>query len=124
MKLLDTSAWVEYFKGSKKGEVVRDCLKQPEVYTSALTLAELSRWFTVNKGDVGLAIEQVKKNSVIIQVEENALIESGKLYVTLRKTRKSIGMIDVILYVTALSHGLTLVTGDRDFHGLTSVEMI
>ena len=124
MKLLDTSAWVEYFKGSEKGVVVKQILEVSEVYVSALTLAEISRWVYENGGDVLFAIENIKKNAVVLPLEDSILVESGIQYVNLRKIKKKISMIDVIIYVTSAVHGLVLVPGDSDFKGLMGVELI
>lgn len=124
MKLLDTSAWVEYFQGSEKGKKVRNFLVEPEIYTSAMTLAEISRWFTENNISVDMGITQIKTNSIIIDVEERVLVESGRKYVALRKIKPKIGLIDAIIYVTAVQHNLTLITGDFDFKGLPDVEII
>ncbi|HLC97989.1 MAG TPA: PIN domain-containing protein [Candidatus Nanoarchaeia archaeon] len=124
MKLLDTSAWVEYFKGSEKGRKVLKVLEEEEVYTSAITFAEITRWVVDNRGNVDSVLSLIRRNSVIIQLEEPILVESGKIYGQLRKIKKSIGLIDVIIYISALLHGLELVTGDYDFHGLPAVVMI
>ncbi|MBI2147777.1 PIN domain-containing protein [Candidatus Woesearchaeota archaeon] len=123
MKLLDTSAWVEYFKGSTMGEAVKRELSK-EAATSAITLAEISSWFTKNKGDVSVAIEHIKRNSIIIGLEEDILVESGKLYINLRSSRTKIGLIDAMIYMTAQIHGLSLLTSDSDFRGLPQVEML
>lgn len=124
MKLLDTSAWIEFFKGSVLGEKVKRILKEEQAYTSAITLAEVSRWVQENRGDVGFAIGQIRENSIIIPLEEPILIESGVRYVELRATKKKISMIDVIIYVTAIRHGLELITKDPDFKGLPAVKML
>ena len=124
MKLLDTSAWVEYFKGSEKGRKVLKVLEEEEIYTSAITFAEITRWVVDNRGNVDSVLSLIRRNSVIIQLEEPILVESGKIYGQLRKIKKSIGLIDVIIYISALLHGLELVTGDYDFHGLPAVVMI
>lgn len=124
MKLLDTSAWVEYFKGSEKGKRVRAILAESQTYTSAITFAEISKWLSENHLPLEIAIAQIKKNSIIIDLEENLLIESGRQYVFLRKIKLKTGLIDTIIYVSAILHDLTLITGDFDFQGLTGVEII
>ena len=124
MKLLDTSAWVEYFKGTEKGLVVKQWLENEGMYTCLITLAEISRWFQENNGDVSTAVEQIRQNSILLPLEEFILIESGKHYVALRKLRPKIGLIDVIIYVTARIHDLKLITSDSDFKGLPQVEML
>ncbi len=124
MKLLDTSAWVEYFKGSETGKKVKAYLESQPCFTCALTLAEIARWFVENNHQVTFAIEQIKQNSVVIMFEEEVLVSAGKNYPPLRKISKAISMIDVIIFMTAYVHGLTLVSTDSDFRGLRGVEML
>ncbi len=124
MKLLDTSAWVEYFKGTEKGRKVRDILAANPTYTSAITLAEITKWLTENAIDLEVPLHQIKINSVLTPLEEPILIESGRRYAILRKVRKKIGLIDAIIYVSAGLHALILVTNDFDFIGLPNVEML
>lgn len=124
MRLLDTSAWVEYFRGTEKGAVVRTILAGGIAYTSAITLAEITKWLSENNLDSTIPLRQIKINSVIIPLEESILIESGRRYVLLRRVRPKIGLIDVIIYVSAHLHALMLVTGDSDFKGLPNVEML
>ena len=123
MKLLDSSAWVEYFKGSEKGLKVKELL-QERTATSAISLAELAFWFEKEGQDFIPALKNIQKNNVIISVEEEILISSGKLCFRLRKIRNKIGIIDCIIYSTAVTHGLTLVSTDSDFQGLPSVEIL
>ncbi len=124
MKLLDTSAWVEYFKGSEKGRRIKIILAEPEVYTSAISIAEISKWLYENNIPPELGVEQLKINSIIINLEEPILIESGKRYFALRKIKPKIGLIDTIIYVSAIIHNFTLVTTDFDFQGLPKVEIV
>ena len=123
MKLLDSSAWVEYFKGTATGSNIKTILEEGAA-TSAISLAEIAKWAQENGADVTQVITQMKKNAIVISLEEPILIESGKQYVRLRKIQKSIGMIDVIIYITALIHGLQLITTDNDFRGLPETEFL
>ncbi len=123
MKLLDTSAWVEYFRGSVQGEYVKTSLT-PKVYTSAITLAEIIPWFKKRKIDISWGISHIKKNSIIIPLRESVLVESGYIYAGLRKSRKKIAMIDVIIYMSAQLHGLMFLTKDTDFRRLPGVELM
>lgn len=124
MKLLDTSAWVEFFKGSPLGREVKGIIAGEQVYTSAITLAEITRWVFDNNGDVRFALQQIHENSIIIPVEEPILVESGLRYTALRNRNKKMGLIDVIIYITALLHGLELLTTDHDFKGLPFVILL
>ena len=124
MNLLDSSAFIELIKGSERGKLVGEIAKKERVYMSTISLAEVSAWVYRNKGDVSSIIERIKKNVTLIDLDESLLIESGKLHVELRKTRKSIGLIDVIIYFSAAVNDLVLITKDRDFEGLANVDLM
>lgn len=126
MKLLDTWAWIEYFNGSEKGKKIKSILDEHYVAISAISLAELSKWFFQNKKSISFKtiLYQIKKHSIILPLDESILIESGKNYISLRKTQKNIGMIDSIIYTTADLYGYSIITGDQDFKGLPNVEII
>ncbi|HLC86000.1 MAG TPA: PIN domain-containing protein [Candidatus Nanoarchaeia archaeon] len=124
MKLLDTSAWVEYFKATQKGTKIKKLIENSVVYTSAISLAELPKWIKENNLDLDWAIDQVKVNSTILSTDESLFIDSGKNYVDLRKLNKKIGLIDTIIYTTAILNHLDLMTTDSDFINLINVEML
>ncbi len=124
MILLDTWAWIEYFNGTSKGSKVKETIEKTQVYTSIISLAEISKWVYKNEGNLGPIIKQINVNSIVIDLEEEILIESGRRYNQIRKSKKEIGLIDVIIYTTANIHSLKLLTGDPDFEGLEGVEML
>ncbi len=43
MPVYDTYAWIEYFRGSEKGAVVKRLLESQEGYTPSIVLAEAAR---------------------------------------------------------------------------------
>ncbi len=59
--LLDTFAWVEFFRGTKKGIKVKKILKENQCFTSAISLAELSYWCKKEKIEIKKIILDVKK---------------------------------------------------------------
>ncbi len=124
MKLLDTGAWIEYFKGTDKGKKIREIIGSEDVCTSIISFAEIARWIIQNDLDLSLAVQQVECNAIVIDLDRETLVESGAVYPALRKKRNKIGMIDVIIYVAAIKNNLTLMTGDRDLVGLPGVEAL
>jgi predicted nucleic acid-binding protein len=122
MRLFDTSAWIEFFEGTNKGEYVKSLFSGS--FTSAITLAEICAWYEKNDKNPASAIAKIKKISMIIPVHEEALINAGFVYSQLRKQRKKIGLIDAIIYVTSQLHGLVLLTKDTDFRRLPGVELV
>ena len=44
MYLLDTSAWIELFQGTKKGERVKNLMKEERPCMSMVSIAEIAAW--------------------------------------------------------------------------------
>ena len=125
MLLADTWAWVELFRGTEKGAKVRELLKQhATVYTSMVSVAEISQWADKYNLRSESIFSELDKLTAYLEVDFHLLKTAGKKYNELRKQKKDIGMIDVIIYTTALAHGITLLTGDTDFKGLPGVQML
>lgn len=123
--LIDTSAWVEYFKGTQKGLKVKEHLKtEKEIFTNPLTIAELSQWADKNQLDVKSILTFVYDNSEILELSRDLFEWAGKRYNILRSSKQKISMIDVIIYVSALTYGFSVLTTDTDFAGLPFVEML
>lgn len=76
MIVFDTSAWVEFFKGTEKGARVKKVLEKEEVYTSAISFAEITKWCVENGLELSLILNHVHCNSIIITLEEDILIEA------------------------------------------------
>ena len=121
--LLDTYAWIEYFIGSKSGEIVTELIKTGNVSTSIISIAELSdkyhrdglskEWknrfqFILNKSKILFITLEIAKNS-------------GLRKWNLRKEDKTIGLADAIIYETAIQNNLKIVTGDLHFENLKNI---
>lgn len=123
--LLDTSCWVEYFKGTEKGKKIKGLMEKQEVfYTCPITIAEISVWCHKNNKPLQDFITSIKKLSVMLDMSEDILAESGKIYHEERKSNGKIGLIDCIIYATAQIHGLILLTKDTDFRNLKDIKML
>jgi predicted nucleic acid-binding protein len=128
--LLDTSAWVEYFEATEKGEKIKELIISGRtVYSCPLTIAEISSWCHKNNKEPSILLKKIKELSVIVEIDEDVLLDSGKTHAGLRKNKtdngeSKISLIDCIIYETAQIHGLDLLTKDRDFEDLPGVEML
>lgn len=123
--LLDTYAWIELFKGSAKGKKVEEIIKaEKEVFTSIVSLAEITKWCLDNKRDVYQRLEIVKNYSEILDLDKKIVIIAGKINFEIRKTVKDFGMIDSLIYSTAQIYTLKLLTGDEHFRNLDNVIML
>ena len=123
--LFDTSTWIEFFRGNEKGKMVEKFLEsQSPIYTSAITIAELSVWCHKNNLAFRTHLDLIKRFSNIIDLTEPILEAGGKVYFESRKFNDKISLIDCIIYATARIHGFLLLTKDGDFRGFDGIEFI
>ncbi len=129
MVVLDTYAWVEYFRGTEKGLVVKELLEKENVITPSIVLAELARKY---KREGFSTTEIAKRLYFIVSVTEvegisvEVALKASELYIKLHKISKekklrTPSLADAIVYAIALIKNDKLVTGDKLFKGLEAV---
>jgi predicted nucleic acid-binding protein len=111
--LIDSWAWVEYFKGSESGEKVRKYIEGDEIaLISVINIAEVYRWILKFYGEK-VAKEKtgvMKDRCFVIPVDEEIAIMAAKI-----KHKEKMGLGDAIIYATAKKENATIITGDSDF---------
>lgn len=122
--LLDSSSWIELFKGSFQGKKVEEIVESVPIYTSIVSLAEIAKWCIENKADIGKCIRAMEENSTIFNLKKNIIIEAGVLTAKRKKIVHNWGMIDSIIYATAQFYNLTVLTSDHHFENLENVQII
>lgn len=122
--LLDTYAWIEFFLGSEKGKKVREIIESSKCFTSIISLAEISEWCMKNNRDIEERFSIVKKNSVILDIDEDIAKLSGIMNFHNKKKVKNIGMMDSIVLATGAIYELKIVTGDEHFKKFENVIML
>ncbi len=125
MKLiLDTSAWIEYFKGSKYGEIVSNYIKENEIITPSVVLLELSYKADKEEWDFKQYLSFIKFKSEILGINESLLLQFGRLYNEQRKREKNFGFVDAIILMTAIDKKVKILTKDGHFDGLSEAIML
>lgn len=122
--LLDSAAWIEFFKGSKKGQKVRLIIIQDQCYTSILSIGEIGVWCIKNGLDEREYIAAIEKNSVILNLRKEIMLSGAVINVQHKKNFHNWGMIDALIYATARLYGLIVLTKDTHFQDLDGVEML
>ncbi len=116
--LFDTYTWIEYLEGSKEGEMARNSLQEEEdeIYTSTLSIAELSDAFHRDGVQTDLEWTEIQKyielNSILESLNAGQMTDAGKLKVKKRQTKKGFGLIDAIILGTSIKLDAKLLTGD------------
>ena len=120
--LIDSWAWIEYFKGSKAGEKVKKYIEGKEkAIISAINIAEVYRWILKFYNDeiAEEKIEAMKERCFVIPVDEEIAVMAAKI-----KHEEKLGLGDAIIYATAMKENATLLTGDSDFKNKKNVIFI
>lgn len=125
MILVDTSVWVEIFKETKKGQIALEQIKQSEtIYLSNISIAEIVAWAERNSFDSEELLVGISKTANYLELDDQILKEAGLRYNKIRSLSQKIGLIDVIIYMTAQIHGLKLISCDNDFENLPNVDIV
>lgn len=118
--LIDSWAWIEYFKGSKAGEHSKKIIEDSEerAVISAINIAEVYGWILRSYGE-DFAEEKkaaMKERAFVVNVDDEIAVEAAKA----RHLGKW-GLGDAIVFATAKKEDASIVTGDPHFKGLENV---
>ncbi len=123
--LVDTYAWIEYFRASPLGDRSKLYIEGEESATPSIVVAEVSRKLqreveAGNETKEGRLrrIEFVHATSEILDLPFDTAVAAGELDVEMKKQVKGWGIVDSILLTIARSTGAKVVTGDEHFRNL------
>jgi predicted nucleic acid-binding protein len=124
--IIDAYAWIEYLIGSKAGEKVKSFLEEEnsEVYTCAVTVAEVVSKTAREGRDVETAYDILLSNSQVVNVDEEVSKEAGVLHSEMRKTKKDFGLADAYVLAIARRINSKVLTGDFHFRGVKEAILI
>ena len=110
--LIDSSAWVEYFKGNEKYAFLNDLIKSNTICTNDLILTELLPSI-IHKKEHNLAelLNAVRKNALFIDWLE---IRNVQL-LNLKHGYNNIGIPDIIIAQNCIQNESTIITHDKHF---------
>ena len=118
MRLVDTSAWIEWLIGSPIGERVAAALpEQADWLTPTIVQLELAKWLTREAGedraDQAIAFSQL---CVVAPLDTEIALAAAEACRTHR-----LATADAIVYATARRYDADLLTCDAHFEGLPGV---
>ncbi|MBI2559140.1 PIN domain-containing protein [Candidatus Woesearchaeota archaeon] len=124
--VIDAYAWVEYFIESDKGKRVKEIVEyeENEIFTSLITIAEVSSIGTREKRDVELGNKTITNLSNIYGISMEFAKEAGILHAEIRKKIKDFGLADTFVLITARKLDAKIVTGDPHFKGFKDAILI
>lgn len=121
MRLVDTSAWVEWLIGSPTGEAIASAIPAREEWlVSTIVQLELAKWLArevgEDKADQVVAFTQMCR---VAPLDTKIALAAAELC-----RQHKLATADAIVYATALEHGADLLTCDAHFDGLPGVVFV
>ena len=119
-KLLDSSAWLEYFEGNPILTKIVD--GSTIILASSISLLEVKRKLLKEK----IAEEKIEKILVFMQSRAQIIEVTSAIAIEAAAFCHSNALhaIDAIIYASAQHHHVILLTGDNNFRKLQGVEFI
>ena len=129
MPVYDTYAWIEYFRGSEKGAVVKQLLKSQGGYTPSIVLAEIARKYRregFNEDDILKRLLFIAGKTEIVAIDIEVSLKASKAYLELLELSKKLklrtpSLADAIVYSIATLKQNKLVTGDKLFKNIENI---
>ena len=114
--VIDSYAWIEYFRGSSSGERARDFIEKGSAATSVISLAELQEKYLREKWasfetDVGF----ITTKTTLVPLDRKISILAGQINFQNKRRKKDWGMADSIILSTARIASAKVITGDPHF---------
>ena len=121
MRLVDTSAWIEWLVDSAAGRsVARELPERDQWLVPTIVQLELAKWLTREVGeDKADQVIAFTGTCIVAALDTGIALAAADLC-----ARHRLATADAIVYATALSHGADLLTCDRHFDGMPGVRLV
>ena len=121
MRLVDTSAWIEWLIDSPLGATLAAELPEPEQWlVPTIVQLELAKWLGREAGeDKADRVIAFTETCVIAVLDTAIALAAAEIC-----SRHKLATADAIVYATALAHGADLLTCDRHFANLPGVRFV
>ncbi len=121
MRVVDTSAWIEWLLKSPTGTVIAAELPaNADWLAPTIVQLELAKWVRRERGEE--KADQVIAFSVtcvVVPLDTNIAVAAAKI-----SAEHKLPLADSVVYATALAHGADLLTCDAHFKDLPNVILI
>ncbi len=122
--LIDSSAWMENFSGTKIGLQVEEIIQNTKNCTTIMVVAELADKFCRESLEFQPFFDYMKSKSSILAISESIALRSAEIKKQLRKSAPDTSLIDAINLAAAREVKAKLVTCDSDFSHSEDVILI
>jgi predicted nucleic acid-binding protein len=121
MRLIDTSAWIEWLIDSPTGVLIEKELPDPSQWlVPTIVQLELAKWLTREVGeDKADQVIAFTETCIIADLDTATALSAAEI-----SAKHKLATADAIVYATALAHGAELLTCDRHFVKLPGIRHI
>ena len=121
MRLVDTSAWIEWLIGSPTAPaVIAELPARRRWLVPTIVQLELAKWLTREVGeDKADQVIAFTETCIVADLDTATALAAAELC-----ARHKLATADAIVYATALAHGADLLSCDRHFEGLPGVRLV
>jgi predicted nucleic acid-binding protein len=123
--VVDSYAWIEYFRGSEAGKKARGFIEGGKAAIATIAVAELREKYAREDWtyfDEDLLF--ITSSSAIVNLTKDIAVMAGETNVAMKAKMKGWGMADSITLATAQVAKAKVVTGDKHFKGLKQAILI
>lgn len=121
MRLVDTSAWIEWLTGSAVGMALAPEIPEPARWlVPTIVQYELAKWLAREAGDDKAdRVVAFTRTCVVAELDTRIALSAAEL-----GTARKLAMADAIVYATARAHDADILTCDAHFSGLPGVHFV
>jgi toxin FitB len=118
MNVLDSSAWIEYFRASSLASVFLPIVEdRKKLIVPSITIYEVHKSALLEKGeDEALEAKNLMLKGKVILLDPSLAVDASRLSI-----KHKLPMADAIIYATTLANAAEVWTTDAHFKGLPNV---
>ena len=123
--VIDSYAWIEYFRGTTSGKSTQEYVEGRAAATSTVTLAELKEKYLREKwSSFEEDLNFISARTIVTAVDREIALLAGEINQKRKKITMNWGMADSVILATARVVSGKVVTGDKHFEGLPDAILI
>jgi predicted nucleic acid-binding protein len=117
--VIDSSAWIEYFKGSERGKPVIPWVDNPvnDRITLDVCVSEIKYWYLAKGLNFHPIFSVLCEKSTILESSLKDWLVAAELKIEKRRKHPDIGLVDVLQMVHARKLKARILTTDPHFRG-------
>ena len=120
MRLVDTSAWIEFLAGTPTGAKLAPAMPEAENWlVPTMVQLELTKWLLRYREDLLDPTIALSRTCIVVPMTMRIAVTAGEICVN-----HKLATADAVIYATAQDYGADLLTCDAHFRDLPGVILV